>query len=73
MGQAMASYDQGRSDEEVDIVYDELITSTEKAMLYRIDNLKVWIPKSQILHSTYQSGSGTLTIPEWLAIEKELV
>lgn len=30
---------------------------------------KVWFPKSQI----EENGDGTFTIPEWLAIEKELV
>ncbi len=49
----------------------------EGGLLVEFDNGDVtWIPKSQIHGNSevYEFGTdGTLIIPEWLAIEKELV
>lgn len=43
---------------------------TEKAWLIVTDDLKeAWLPKSQVENNQ----DGTFTLPEWLAIDKELV
>jgi hypothetical protein len=58
-----------RSDRLCD-VEGELLYETERA--YRIDfggDEPVWIPKSQV----ECNGDGTFTMPEWLAIEKEIL
>jgi predicted kinase len=58
------------SEKLVDIEDIRVLHETEKA--YRIDNgtIVFWIPKSQCELSDDRK---TLTLPEWLAIEKELV
>lgn len=44
--------------------------STDKAWLIVTEDKKeVWLPMSQ----AENNGDGTFTMPEWLAIEKELV
>ena len=43
--------------------------SSPKATRYLINNKPVWIPESQIL---WEEGD-EIVIPEWLAIEKEIV
>ena len=47
----------------------ELLHETNGA--YRVTDGKTttWLPKSQVQNN----GDGTFTMPEWLAIEKELV
>jgi len=53
-----------------------VVRETDAAILCDIDGDEVWIPKSQIHDDSevYEmSTSGTLIIPEWLAVEKELV
>lgn len=48
---------------------------TDKALLCRIEDEEVWIPKSQITDDSevYKQGDdGTLVITEWLANEKGL-
>lgn len=57
----------GRSDL-VDVTAD-LRGETDAA--YRIDNggVTVWVPKSQV----EMNDDGTFTMPEWLALEKELI
>ena len=47
----------------------ELRHETEKAFLIFDGAKTVWLPKSQV----EQNGDGTFTMPEWLAIEKELI
>ncbi len=58
---------EGKPDAE--IVYDEIKHVTEKAALFQIDQEEVWIPCSQI----YEATQFTITIPEWLALEKDLL
>ena len=59
-------------------VEGELVTTTDLAILIETDyDLTAWIPKSQIekLDSYNGKGRGTwlkLSIPEWLAREKDL-
>lgn len=43
---------------------------TDNAWLVDIDGDEVWVPKSQC---EYDASSQVLEIPEWLAIEKELI
>jgi len=59
--------------EPVEVTYDAEVeeSETDRAKLFYIDGSKVWIPKSQIIDE--DSDESTVTIPEWLAIEKELV
>lgn len=47
---------------------------TEKALM--VENLKgedVWLPRSQVDPSDDLMGDRTLQMPEWLAIDKELI
>ena len=49
---------------------------TDKAVLVSDDGDKanaVWIPKSQCEIDEGQCGYITITLPEWLALEKELI
>jgi hypothetical protein len=46
---------------------------TEKAILFDDGNKKVWLPKSQIEDITLDGDACIITIPEWLAQEKELI
>ena len=57
-----------------------VLAATEKALLCELragrELLEVWIPRSQLLDGTEvedRGDAGTLTIPHWLAEEKELV
>lgn len=59
-------------------VYITVEHESEKAYLVSDGNQKVWIPKSQIIEGpdVVEQGGEKLTymiIPEWLAIEKELI
>jgi hypothetical protein len=59
-----------------EIEVDTVTVETDKAILCVIDDKEVWIPKSQVDQSSdvqSKGDSGTLVIPEWLAIEKRLV
>lgn len=62
-------------DEEVEVYVDEVIKETTDAFLCRIDDDKVWLPKSEIRDGEVSSegDKGNVTIPEWLAVEKGLV
>lgn len=48
---------------------------TEKAWRFYDGNVTVWLPKSQVEWdaSDRNPNSGTMTIPTWLATEKELI
>jgi hypothetical protein len=50
----------------------DIIGETEKAWLFDHDEASdaVWVPKSQC---TWDNDTSTMTIPQWLAKEKELV
>ena len=47
----------------------ELLRETEGAYLIDDGVRQVWVPKSQVVHN----DDGTFTMPEWLAIRKDLV
>lgn len=61
----------------IKIDFDLIKASSDLAILIIVGEGKYWIPKSQIGELEKKSGrfatGGHLTIPEWLAIEKELV
>lgn len=57
-------------------VFVEVIGETVNAIKCLVDGKEVWIPRSQIIDSFDIRGlydKGDLTIPEWLAVEKEIV
>lgn len=47
----------------------DLKHETDKAFLVTDGDKDVWLPKSLVENN----GDGTFTMPEWLAIDKELV
>jgi len=51
--------------------FDDILRVTPKAYLFDIGDSKIWIPKSQI--SDLDIAESTFKIPEWLAIDKELI
>jgi hypothetical protein len=50
-----------------------LITETDKAILVDDGDNRVWLPKSKVEIEPRSDGSHTVTLPEWLAIDKGLV
>ena len=51
------------------------VGETADALLCLVDDLEVWIPKSQIdddSEVTKRGDKGELIIPEWLAVERGL-
>lgn len=47
---------------------------TDEAVLYTDDeDVKVWLPKSQMEEWPEKGKEGTFHIKEWIAIEKELI
>ena len=56
------------SNEKVEIWFDDIIHETANAWLLDIDGEKVWMPKSQC-----ELDGDMVLVPEWLAIEKDLI
>lgn len=54
----------------VDVEVDGSVRETEKAICVRLGKATIWLPKSQV---EYDPKENVVTLPEWLAIEKELV
>ena len=50
----------------------ELRHETDAAYLIFDGDKKVWLPKSQVEHCEHD-GADIFTMPEWLAIEKDLI
>jgi hypothetical protein len=63
----MSTKSSGRSDL-VDIAC-EIRAQTERAIQIFDGKITVWLPRSQI----EIGDDGTVTMPEWLAIERELI
>ena len=59
-----------RSDEKINIEYDEIVRETDAAICVKIDGKDHWLPKSQIEHD--EAGK-TVSVPEWLALNQGLV
>jgi hypothetical protein len=57
-------------DKIIDVDVDGIVTETEKAICVRHDRKMIWLPKSQV---EYDANENVVTLPEWLAIEKELI
>jgi hypothetical protein len=51
-------------------VAGELVGETDKAYRFFDGTRTVWLPKSQC---EWDSDTSTMTMPEWLAKEKELI
>lgn len=52
----------------------ELRHETDNAILISDDGKRgIWLPKSQVEFEPVDGKTGIVTLPEWLAIEKELV
>jgi len=49
---------------------DAFQRETKKAKCFRLGNSDVWIPKSQIVYEDTQDGETSITLPEWIVIEK---
>ena len=55
-------------------IFGEIKRETEMAILLDDGTMKVWLPKSQIEYDEPNKyGQTTVEMPEWLAIEKEIV
>jgi hypothetical protein len=54
----------------VDIDYEELLSETDKAYCFAIDNKEVWLPKSL---AELDKDSKQVTIPYRIAYEKGLI
>ena len=52
-----------------------IIKETDSAIFVNDGDIKAWIPKSQLLEELLELGEGVfeIVIPEWLAIDKELI
>lgn len=43
------------------------------AILFQVDGKEAWLPLSQIECDNEHIGAATIQIPEWLALDKELI
>ena len=55
----------------IDVDFDDILAETPKAILFFMGDSKMWLPKSQI--KELDLIEHTFMIPEWLAIEKDLI
>jgi len=65
-----------RSDDPVEIYVEEVLADTDEAILCLVDgDTEAWIPRSQLLYTEVEEegDSGNIEIPEWLAIDRELI
>jgi hypothetical protein len=51
----------------------ELKAKTPKAIRVYDGTIECWLPLSQIEYEVNRDGTYTVTLPEWLAKEKELI
>ncbi len=51
--------------------YEQIVKQTDKALLLEIEGIEVWIPKSQVL--SHDEDQMEMTIPGWLAKDKDLI
>ena len=54
----------------INVTYEEIVRETEKAILFKINDEEVWLPKSQIEVS--EEGDNVVEVPEWLAEKNNL-
>lgn len=55
---------------EITFDYDEIKTERASAILFLVNDLEIWIPKSQIID--HNEDEKQVTIPQWLAEQKGL-
>ena len=55
----------------VEIEYQHVRRKAEDAVLFTIDEREVWLPRREI--HNWNEELKTLDVPEWLAIDRELV
>lgn len=65
-------------DETIEIEISKVVHETELAFLFLVDDQEIWFPKSQIIDPAEDDISVgekdlEVTIPLWLAQEKELI
>jgi hypothetical protein len=62
--------------ETITIAVEEVLHETAKALLVRVDEVEVWVPKSLIGEDSecysQKSGPGDMIVPEWWARENGL-
>lgn len=49
------------------------VHSTQKAILWKIDQEEHWLPKSVTAYKLTENSTYSLTIPRWLALKKDLL
>jgi len=54
----------------IEFKFDELLEDRPMSIHVRIKDKKYWLPKSQV---DFRAWSNIVEVPEWLAIQKELV
>ncbi len=54
----------------VEIQFDKVVRETDASWTVTVDSRRVVLPKS---NCDVDAGDGTAMVPEWLAIEEELV
>lgn len=55
------------------LAYDEKVVDSGRAVLFRILNKRLWIPKSQIVEEGGDENGGMLVVTEWIALQKGLI
>ena len=55
------------------VYYDEVVLdeSHYQAVLFKIDNREVWIPRSVIVNDDFENN--VIEVKEWFAINEELI
>ena len=59
------------STEPVELSYTELVVERDESILFEIDSRPIWLPRSEIVE--HDAERKVVTIPEWLAIDREVV
>jgi len=60
------------STEPIEVFFEKEISTSDKSVLFRFTcGTEAWIPRSQIKRQVmYDDGSGAISIPEWLALDR---
>lgn len=61
---------QGDQDHLAEVEYEDIVSETQRGILFQINGEEHWLPRSQIEVDT---DAKVITMPEWLSIEKGLV
>jgi len=67
-------HEDGPDQEPVTVDYFEIVRETAAAVLLKMEDdifaERIWVPKSQV---SFNEIARTVTMPEWLALEKGLI